>query len=105
MPGAKDQKAMSQEKYDSRQNNFELHSNSQLYSCGSLAPKLKKGGCSDCVVTRPKALWERTDGCIYMLREICLKIGNGEINVSDEVLYPIMEELADVARVNHFPQA
>jgi len=105
IPGAKHEKAMSKVEYDRRQNDYELHSNSQLYSCGSLAPKLKKGGCSDCIVTRPKALWERTDGGVYMLREICSKIGNGEIVVRDEVLYPLFEELADVARVNHFPLA
>jgi len=105
MPGAKEEKAMSQEEYDKRQNDYELHSNSQLYSCGSLAPKLRKGGCSDCIVTRPKAAWERTDGCIYMLREICVKIGSGELSVPDEILLPLMNELAEVSRVNHFPLA
>ena len=105
LPGAKNEKPMSQEEYDKRQNDYELHSNSQLYSCGSLAPKLRKGGCSDCIVTRPKALWEQTDGCIYMLREICVKIGEGELQVGDEILHPLLEELADVSRVSHFPLA
>lgn len=105
LPGAKNEPPMSQEEYDKRQNDYELHSNSQLYSCGSLAPKLRKGGCSDCLVTRPKALWEQTDGCIYMIRELCAKNGTGELIITDEELYPMMEELADVARVKHFPLA
>ena len=47
------------------------HSNNVLYSCGSLAPKLKRGGgCMDHGFSRPKELWELTDGVIFLLREI-----------------------------------
>ena len=35
---------------DRRQNDAKAHTGNQVYSCGSLAPKLKKGGCSDCEV-------------------------------------------------------
>lgn len=35
----------------------------QMYSCGSLAPKLKrKGGCMDCGYQRPQEPWELSDG-------------------------------------------
>lgn len=102
LPGAKDEPPMSMEEYKARQNDINAHTNSQLYSCGSLAPKLKKGGCSDCIVTRPKAPWERTDGAIYLLREICV---NKEVPIDDSDLMPLMVELVDAVRVKHFPQA
>lgn len=117
LPGAKNQPAMTQEEYKRRQNDIESHTNSQLYSCGSLAPKLRKSGagrigCGDCKVTRPKAPWEATDGCIYLIRELCIRFctnGPGTmqegIALTDEILIPIMTELADVCRVKHFPQS
>mmetsp|Transcript_14135 Transcript_14135/g.18330 ORF Transcript_14135/g.18330 Transcript_14135/m.18330 type:complete len:751 (-) Transcript_14135:151-2403(-) len=47
------------------------YSNQQLYSCGSLAPKLRRGvGCMDHGFSRDKKLWEITDGGIYLLREL-----------------------------------
>ena len=37
----------------------------QMFSCGSLAPKLKrKGGCMDCGFMRPQEPWELTDGAL-----------------------------------------
>jgi hypothetical protein len=49
------------------------HQNKTLFSCGSLAPKLKRGGgCMDHGFTRPQELWELSDGCIHILRELCL---------------------------------
>lgn len=37
----------------------------QMFSCGSLAPKLKrKGGCMDCGFMRPQEPWELTDGAM-----------------------------------------
>ena len=42
----------------------------QVFSCGSLAPKLRKGGCSDCEVDRPKEPWEFTDGALYLVSEL-----------------------------------
>ena len=50
------------------------HSDKQMYSCGSLAPKLKRGrrgvGCMDHGYCRPKEPWEDTDGCVYLVREL-----------------------------------
>jgi hypothetical protein len=41
-----------------------------MSSCGSLAPKLKRGGgCMDHGFTKPKEPWECSDGTIFLLRE------------------------------------
>jgi hypothetical protein len=48
-----------------------------------------------------------TDGCIYLIRELVIR-GTMEGTAtpsSDEELVPILQELADVCRVQHFPQA
>lgn len=39
-----------------------------MYSCGSLAPKMGRGGggCSDCRFRRPPQLWERADGWVLV---------------------------------------
>lgn len=113
LPSAKLQPAMSREEYKRRQNDIDSHTDSQLYSCGSLAPKLRKGGagrigCSDCLITREKAPWEATDGCIYLIRELCSKLSTASSSglvLSDDVLLPIMTELVDSCRVKHFPQS
>lgn len=111
IPSAREQPSMSREEYLKKQNDIESHTDSQLYSCGSLAPKLKKGsvgrkegagriGCSSCDITRPRSPWEATDGCIYLLREILVK----RPDLSDDIVLPLLTELADVCRVKHFPQ-
>jgi len=134
IPSAKSQPAMTKEEYKKRENDMEAHTNNQLYSCGSLAPKLKKGsavnaegqeqrggrapgkgriGCMSCFVDRPKAPWERTDGCIYLLRELCTKCcgPSGEafvqrgIDLDDSTLFPLMTELVDACRLKHYPQS
>jgi len=121
IPLAKDQPAMTREEYIARQNDAALHTDSQLYSCGSLAPKLKKrshGGCSDCKVNRDRMPWEATDGCIYMLRELSSfyayvrnndmdddKLKNAMTYVNDELIVTLMEKLLDACRVKHFPQS
>jgi len=91
-------------------NDANAHTNSQLYSCGSLAPKLRKGGCSDCIVTRERADLERTDGYIYLLNQFCNPCNatntNGigtqtPVSMGDDVLLPLLTELMDVCRVKH----
>mmetsp|Transcript_6677 Transcript_6677/g.11786 ORF Transcript_6677/g.11786 Transcript_6677/m.11786 type:complete len:700 (+) Transcript_6677:78-2177(+) len=61
-------KELQQENIDSKL------SNQQMYSCGSLAPKLKRRGvgCMDHGFSRPKKDWEITDGAVYLLRELAL---------------------------------
>jgi HEAT repeat len=117
LPSARLQPSMTQEEFKARQNSVEAHTDAQLYSCGSLAPKLKKkvpgagriGGCSSCDVTREKAPWEATDGCIYLIREVVIRCGDSNDPSSpplltDKELVPLLRELADVCRVRHFPQ-
>lgn len=115
LPSAKDQPAMTMEEFKAKQNDIVSHTDAQLYSCGSLAPKLSKKsgagriGCGNCAVSRPKAPWEATDGAIYLLRELtvlgCDKDSvNPDLVMTDDMLLPLLTELADVCRVQHFPQ-
>ena len=54
-----------------RDNDLDLHSDQVMYSCGSLAPKMKRGGgCSDHSFKRPSEPWELADGCVYLLSEL-----------------------------------
>lgn len=113
LPAAQQQPKMTMEEYKALQNNMDAHSDLQLFSCGSLAPKLSKKagagriGCSSCDVTRPKQPWEATDGCLYLLRELietCSQPDSTLPPLSDDVLLPVMRQVADVCRVSHFPQ-
>lgn len=112
LPSARNQPNQTEAEYKAHINNVQDHSNTQLYSCGSLAPKLRKGGagrigCSSCGIDRPKAPWEATDGCLYLIRELVVR-GCDEDSVmpmTDEELLPLWESMMDVCRVQHFPQS
>lgn len=78
--------------------------NGQLFSCGSLAPKLKRGGgCMDHGFQRAQEPWEMTDGCVYLLRELSTLTEKqpkcGEFVISQ------LESLADIGYVDHFKHA
>jgi hypothetical protein len=114
LPAAKMQPKMTMEEYKALQNNMDAHTENQLYSCGSLAPKLKKKagagriGCGNCDVNRPKQPWEATDGCLYLIRELietCSQPDSVQPPLSDNVLLPLLQEVADICRVSHFPQS
>jgi hypothetical protein len=114
LPMAKEQPAMTPSEYKARQNDTEAHTDSQLYSCGSLAPKMNKRkegagriGCGNCDVNRPKAPWEATDGCLYLISQIYVvcTAEDSKTPLSDDELLALMQEVADVCRVKHFPQA
>jgi len=52
-------------------NDMDLHTNQQMYSCGSLAPKMgRRGGCMDHSFKRASEPWEAVDGCVYLLSEM-----------------------------------
>lgn len=113
LPAAENQPKMTMEEYKALQNNMDAHSDLQLYSCGSLAPKLKKKagagriGCSNCDVNRPKQPWEASDGCLYLIRELVETSSLPDSTIapiSDDVLLPLLRKVADVCRVSHFPQ-
>lgn len=49
----------------------DAHTDQVMYSCGSLAPKLRRGGgCSDHGFVRPKEGWEVSEGGLLVWREL-----------------------------------
>jgi hypothetical protein len=115
LPSARDQPAMSRAAMQAHQNDTQSHTDSTLYSCGSLAPKLSKKagagriGCSSCGVDREKAPWEATDGCIYLIRELVLRTNPDPedpdqepplagLGLTDEDYFiPLMQQAVDVS--------
>lgn len=79
-----------------RDNDFELHTNQTMYSCGSLAPKMRAGGCMDHQFQRPPEPWEIGDGCIYLLAEL------SNIPACTKKVYDALPVLADAARHRHY---
>lgn len=77
-----------------RDNDVSAHTGNQVYSCGSLAPKLRKGGCMDHGFARAKQPWEATDGAIYLLRELA--------TVAPDRAVKFLPALAEVAGARHF---
>ncbi|XP_005089198.1 uncharacterized protein LOC101848704 [Aplysia californica] len=66
-----------------RDNDMDLHTDQQMYSCGSLAPKMGRGGgCMDHKFRKPSEPWELADGCVNLLAElshvpaVTAKVGN-----------------------------
>ncbi|KAL4237616.1 hypothetical protein ACF0H5_002330 [Mactra antiquata] len=58
-----------------RDNDMDLHTDKQMYSCGSLAPKMGRGntsgGCMDHKFRKEPEPWELADGCIHVVAELC----------------------------------
>ena len=69
-----------------------------MSSCGSLAPKVKRGVdcCGDYGLTRPPEPWEASDGAVYLVRELA--------SVAPEVAAAYLPMVAELARLDHFPQ-
>ncbi|CAM9672855.1 unnamed protein product, partial [Discosporangium mesarthrocarpum] len=97
LPKARNQEPESAEQHFHKQNDVREHTGNQVFSCGSLAPKLRKGGCSDCEVTRPSMPWEYSDGGIYLVRELCA--------VDPDKAIAFFEEMVCVVGLTHFVQA
>ncbi|RUS87848.1 hypothetical protein EGW08_004381 [Elysia chlorotica] len=54
-----------------RDNDMDLHTNQTMYSCGSLAPKMSRGGgCMDHQFRKPSEPWELAEGCVHLLAEL-----------------------------------
>ena len=78
-----------------RANDADLHTDRTMFSCGSLAPKLQRGGgCVDHGFAREKEPWEASDGAVYMLRELSA--------VAPEQVVAFLPGLADISRLCHF---
>jgi len=70
----------------------------QMYSCGSLAPKLKRGGgCMDHGFSRESHPWEYSEGCVHLLREISEEF--------PEIVLEDLEELAEIVRFEGYSSA
>jgi len=57
-----------------RDNDPELHENQTMYSCGSLAPRMSRGGGGGCSggskFRKPSEPWELADGCVHLVGEL-----------------------------------
>lgn len=74
-------------------NDVSKHTDQVMFSCGSLAPKLR-GGCTDHNFTRATEPWEASDGAIYLVRELA--------PVVPDMVAARLPALADLAVMNHF---
>lgn len=67
-----------------RDNDVDLHSGQVMYSCGSLAPKLRRGGgCMDHGFSRPRQPWEEADGGARLWRRIAHAGSEGAMLAGD----------------------
>ncbi|GFU22070.1 uncharacterized protein NPIL_298861 [Nephila pilipes] len=80
-----------------RDNDMELHTNQQMYSCGSLAPKMGRGGgCSDHKFRKPSEPWEFADGCVHLVVEL------SQINELTSHICEIIPLLHEAANYRHY---
>jgi len=82
----------------------DAHSNQVMYSCGSLAPKMgrggtRTGGCMDHQFTRPSELWEVGDGCLHLAAEIVLASKKGSVEIP-----PLFPHLLTALKHRDYPQ-
>ena len=81
-----------------------------MYSCGSLAPKMKRGGgCMDSHFHKPAEPWEKSEGwalihtflflyssCVHLLAELSKVAG------CDEAVSSLLPVLADTTRYKQY---
>ena len=80
-----------------RDNDVALHENQPMYSCGSLAPKMGRGGgCSDSRFQKPSEPWELADGCVHLLAELTASAAYST------QLAKLLVPLSDSTRVRHY---
>ncbi|KAK4530008.1 hypothetical protein CCYA_CCYA03G0865 [Cyanidiococcus yangmingshanensis] len=87
-------------------NDVGLHSNQTMYSCGSLAPKMRarhqRVGCMDCTYTREPEPWECTDGALYLWRHLAER-GCGERCAENGILVLILVRLIELPVFHRLP--
>lgn len=93
-----------------RDNDPNLHSNQQQYSCGSLAPKLKglaekmkkatRSGCMDHGFSRDRQPWEYTDGCVHLLKELIVAMPQS--SYYDQFIPTIIPNIASKKNFAHY---
>ena len=81
-----------------RDNDPMLHENQTMYSCGSLAPKMKRGGggCTDCKFRKPSEPWENADGSLYLICEM------SSIQAWSESLAKLLPKVEEAVRHHHY---
>ncbi|XP_067941524.1 uncharacterized protein [Watersipora subatra] len=78
-----------------RDNDPAIHSDNTMYSCGSLAPKMgrggvkDKGGCMNSTFRRPAEPWEQAEGCVHLLAELS---GVAVLHQSVATLLPLIAQ-------------
>jgi len=84
-----------------RDNDMALHTDQQMYSCGSLAPKMGRGGgCMDHQFRKPTEPWELADGCVNLLAELShLQSCSSKVNS----LIPAMANACNTKEYTHYP--
>ncbi|GMH32577.1 hypothetical protein BSKO_00411 [Bryopsis sp. KO-2023] len=81
-----------------RADDDKVHTDQQMFSCGSLAPKLARGGgCMDHGFKREREAWEASDGAVYLVRELSC--------VDSNACVEFLPNLADLARIDGFLHA
>lgn len=80
-----------------RDNDVAIHSNQPMFSCGSLAPKMGRGGgCMDHKFRRPTEPWERADGAVNLLSEL------SAVDCGKDLVANLLPLLADVMLHKHY---
>merc|ERR1712100_752380 len=83
-----------------RDNDESLHSAKQQYSCGSLGPKLKRGGeGKDFGFEAGTEPWEATDGALYLLREYSILFPDDPFIIS---FFPLLVEISSIRSFAHY---
>jgi len=85
-----------------RDNDADLHTDQIMYSCGSLAPKMKSsrssGGCSDCKFQKESEPWESADGSVLLLCELTnVQSCRKKITRSN-----LIQKIVDACRFRHY---
>ncbi len=84
-----------------RDNDPSLHENQQMYSCGSLAPKMGRGGCSDAKFRKESEPWELADGCVHLLAELLSE--SSKLGEDHRLLLaPLVEDVASACGIRHY---
>ena len=70
-PGISQEPAMFSVVKRAHDNNPDVHTDQTMYSCGSLAPRMRKsGGCMDHGFQKPSQPWEKCEGCVHLVGEL-----------------------------------
>ncbi|XP_065844840.1 uncharacterized protein [Oscarella lobularis] len=82
-----------------RDNDMDLHTDKLMYSCGSLAPKMKRGaGCMHSTFRKVAEPWEEADGCVNLVAEL------SRLPLATQDVLNALPVLADSCNARHYQQ-